>query len=325
MAADFDIVQAAGGPRKAVRRRVRRTSQVDDWLTIELVAKSSTTSPAALPLLYGVELQRQRFTQPGCTPPAFVVNRFEPEKSGEIKLVNRCDEPFSGRLTLGAIPGLEASWQEQPIQLVSGQRLTVPLQIKALVPEGVYDLPLRLTRTDGTPAGERIVRIEHLGTKARVVLKAVEDAHVQQRYAGRNSGTVGVLLVDGGNQAMGDADHAVALLRFSLDLPGKPVRARLRLVNAGNATGDAGRICLVESPWEELKVTYQTRPKLGPELAKIGPMVENQAVERELVGDIPQKGEFSVAIDPTSTDGVDYLSRESGRPAELIVEYEGQP
>ena len=31
--------------------------------------------------------------------------------------------------------------------------------------------------------------------------------------------------------------------------------------------------------------------------------------------------ELSLALDPTGNDGVNYLSREGGRPAELVVEY----
>ena len=31
--------------------------------------------------------------------------------------------------------------------------------------------------------------------------------------------------------------------------------------------------------------------------------------------------ELNLAIDPTSCDGVNYISREGGKPAELVVEY----
>jgi hypothetical protein len=124
---------------------------------------------------------------------------------------------------------------------------------------------------------------------------------------------------------MNDRDHAVGLLRFQLDLPGPPVSARLRIFNAGNPSGNSGRICVVSGSWEEEKVTYKTRPQLGREVAQLGRVAEHQTVERPLDVSVPQKGEFSLAIDPTSCDGVDYLSRETGRPAELVVEYEAKP
>ena len=132
------------------------------------------------------------------------------------------------------------------------------------------------------------------------------------------------MLVDGGNQAMNDADHALALLKFQLDIPGTPLSAKFRITNAGNPTGDAGRICLVESPWQEKEITYSNRPPLGRELARLGTMVENQTIERVLDFVPPRSGTLSLAIDPTSTDGVDLLSRESGRPAELVIEYNAE-
>ena len=61
------------------------------------------------------------------------------------------------------------------------------------------------------------------------------------------------LLVDGGDRKMGDTDHALAYLKFRLDVPGKPVGLRLRITNAGNPTGDSGRICRVAGPWDEVR------------------------------------------------------------------------
>ena len=37
--------------------------------------------------------------------------------------------------------------------------------------------------------------------------------------------------------------------------------------------------------------------------------------------DLAGKSELSLVIDPTSCDGVNYISREGGKPAELVVEY----
>jgi len=55
-------------------------------------------------------------------------------------------------------------------------------------------------------------------------------------------------------------------------------------------TGDAGRICLVETPWQEKEGTYANRPPLGRELARLGPMVEHQAVQRVLDFVPPRSG-----------------------------------
>jgi hypothetical protein len=155
-----------------------------------------------------------------------------------------------------------------------------------------------------------------------VVLKAVEDASVVKEAPTANKGGAHQILVDGGNPDFGDAGHEIAYLKFKLDIPGKPVRVTLRLHNAGNPTGDSGRVCLVTEPWSEMAVTYEKRPKLGEELAKIGPVAENQVVEVPLKVSLAGRKELSLALDPTDCDGVDYGSREGGRPAELVVEYE---
>ena len=105
-------------------------------------------------------------------------------------------------------------------------------------------------------------------------------------------------------------------------LPGKPVSTLLRLVNAGNPTGDSGKICLVADPWSETKITYKTRPTPGQELARLARVAENQVVEVPLEAELAGQAELSLAIEPTGCDGVNYISREGGTPAELIIEYE---
>ena len=212
---------------------------------------------------------------------------------------------------------------ETKIKLQCGARLSVPVEatVAPEVPAGDYAVPLKLIRSDGTVDLECSVRLEHLGPRGRVVLSPIEDAYVGQAYPERNTAAATVLLVDGGDRTMGDHSHNLAYLKFRLDIPGKPESVRLRIRNAGNPTGDSGRVCLVTEPWSESKVTYRTQPKTGRELAKLGPVSENQVVQCRLPAQLGGKGELSLVIDPTSCDGVDYLSRESGKPAELIVEY----
>ncbi len=60
-------------------------------------------------------------------------------------------------------------------------------------------------------------------------------------------------------------------------------------------------------------------------MAKLGPVAANELVECELDIDLTGKTELSVILEPTGCDGVDYLARESGRPAELVIEYEAAP
>jgi hypothetical protein len=254
-----------------------------------------------------------------------VLNNFERQKAAPLKIVNLCEQPFAGSVQFGPLPGFSISAPPDPIQLAAGSRLELPVTVTAdQTAAGEFQLPFRLLRADGSVELERKIPIEHLGNRTRIVVKASEDAHVAQRYPTRNWGSQNVLMVDGGEQAMNDKDHALALLKFQLDIPGTPLSAKFRITNAGNPSGDAGRICLVDSPWQEKEVTYANRPPLGQEVARLGAVVEQQTVERALKFVPPRSGVLSLAIDPTSTDGIDYLSREGGRPAELVIEYNAE-
>jgi hypothetical protein len=169
---------------------------------------------------------------------------------------------------------------------------------------------------------EQATAVEHLGRRGRLVIPASEDSFVTNRYPDLNKGDATLLVVNGGENELGDIDHTLAYLKFHLDVPGRPTALRLRLTNAGDPTGDAGRVCLVEAPWRERRITYANRPALGKVLARIGPVAAGQVVECPLDASLAGRKELSLALDPTSCDSVDYVSREGGKPPELVVEYE---
>jgi outer membrane protein assembly factor BamB len=322
VAAGYDLAREAGGRNRAVTAEFGGIP-VSDRLTLELVAKDAKAPLANLPLLHGIETIRERFTRLGSTPPRFVVNRFKSEYQGVLQLANLSDRLFEGKLQIGTVPGLRVAIPSESVRVAAGQRVEIPVTLTVgELQAGQYAVPFQLVRSDGTMELTRQMSVEHLGTRARAVFAAVEDAHVAQRYPTRNTGTAAVLLVDGGIAAMNDADHTLALLKFRWKLPGTPVSAKLRIVNAGNPTGDGGRVCLAEGEWSEAKVTYANRPKIGRELARLGASEEDEVVERPLALELPREGELSLAIDPTSLDGVDYVSREGGQPAQLTIEYE---
>jgi hypothetical protein len=102
---------------------------------------------------------------------------------------------------------------------------------------------------------------------------------------------------------------------------GKPRSATLRLYNGNNPSVDSGHVRLVVEPWSETSVAYQARPKPGDIVGKIGPVAENQVVEVPLKLSLEGRQELSLALDPTSCDGLGYVSREGGKPPELVVEY----
>jgi hypothetical protein len=47
----------------------------------------------------------------------------------------------------------------------------------------------------------------------------------------------------------------------------------------------------------------------------------NQVIEVPLRLTLESRQELSLAIDPTSCDGIGYISRDGGQPPELVIEY----
>jgi hypothetical protein len=314
----FDLVEAAGGHATAVSQTFPGI-RVSDNLVVELESKSE-----AMPTLQGIEVVRKQVLDLGCAVPAFELSSMEPMQAGEIRLANLRSDDFRGQLRLAAKPGFTIEPAESPIHLASGQRHR--LSIEAVVGEdiaaGEYPIQLELVSENGDVELTRSIRVEHLGRRGRRVIPASGDVAIGKRYPDRNFGTAAVLLVDGGESKVGDTGHAVALLKFQVDVPGRIVSARLRLHNAGNPSRDSGRVRLVTESWSETQVTYDSRPAFGDELARIGPVSPNQVVDCVLPADRIPSGEFSLVIDPVNADGIDYITREGGQPPSLVLEFE---
>ncbi len=280
-------------------------------------------TPDQLPILQGIEVVREKVLTLGFAVPSFLLNNAQPEQAGEVVIVNNKEGDFAGTLRVEAPAGFAVTPAETQIQVPSGQRTTVTLKAvlgdKAVA--GKYRVGVKLLRADGTIESEKQAVLEHLGDLRRVVLKAVEDTHATQSSPTTNYGTSKGLNVDGGDVKMGDHHHSIAYLKFRIEVDGKPRSATLRLYNGNNPSDDSGQVRLVAEPWSESSVTYQARPKLGDVVGKIGPVAENQVIEVPLQLALEGRQELSLAIDPTSCDGIGYLSREGGKPPELVVEY----
>jgi hypothetical protein len=327
-ATGVDVAREAGGKNRALVKEFKGI-EVADELAIELVAKAKDPAPEQVPVLQGVEVIREKVLTIGARLPAFVLEDAKPEQTGKVKLANFKERAFDGVLRLEAPEGFAVRPAEKPLTLRSGQRATIPVtaRVARKGKRNKYPVTVRLVRKDGGVEWTGKTEIDYLGTLGRLTAKAAEDAWVRHGDPDTNRGGETQIAVDGGNPKFGDPGHALAYLRFKFDLPGKPVSARLRLHNAGNPTGDSGRVRLAAEPWTEKAVTYNNRPKPGTELVKIGRVQADQVVELPLdpakLGLQPKaKAQLSLVIEPTGCDGVNYISREGGKPAELVIEYE---
>ena len=298
--------------------------RVDDRLVIELVSKTADPKLSQAPLLQGVEVTRQEIVSLGCQVPSFLLDDGSPLQTGELRLANLRDEPFEGTLEISAPEGFQVNADRSGLELPPGRRMKISLDVAVSenAPTGMHSAVVKLVRTDGSIELERNIPIEHLGRRRRVTFTAVEDSDVVQRYGATNRGTRDVMLIDGGNSEMGDEAHALGYLKFAVDVPGVSKSVRLVIHNAGNLSSNSGRVCLVDGTWSESRVTYDTRPATGKELAQLGRVEVDQVVQCLLEIKLQGVSELSLVVDPTSRDGVDYLSRESQSPPKLIVEYE---
>ncbi len=321
---DFDVVKEAGGLRKALVKEFSGV-EVDDSLLIEFVPKTRQPAPEQAPILQTVEVLRERMLGVAVTVPPVLLNNAKPEQTATLQLSNQTDSDFAGTLRIAAPKGFTVTPAETPINLLVGQKAEVECKfaVAGKPQSSQYTARVQLLRRDGAVEVARDITVDYLGRGDRMVFKAIADAHVIRLAPTANYGKVPVLLVDGGDKKMGDDHHQVAYLKFSLAVPGKPVSAKLRLINAGNESVNGGNICLVTEPWREDDITYANRPAPGTVLANIGRVNSNQIVEVPLKHlSFDGMKTLSLAIDPVSTDGVNYFARESGKGPELIVEFE---
>jgi outer membrane protein assembly factor BamB len=318
----FDVFREAGAKNKSVVKEFTGID-ADEKLTVEFLSKTANPAPDQLPILQGIEIEREQVLTLGFAVPSFLLNDAEPQQTGEVVIVNNKEGDFAGTLRLDVPDRFTVAPVETQVRVPSGEKTTVTL--KAAVgqkgPAGKYPVGVKLIRSDGTIECQQEAALEYLGDLRRVVLNAVEDTHAYHSSPTANHGTSTGLNVDGGDREMGDHHHSIAYLKFRIDVGGQPRSATLRLYNAGNPTGNSGQVRLVTDRWSEKSVTYNTRPSLGDTLVQIGPVTENQIVELPLKLSLQNSQELSLAIDPTGCDGVNYISREGGKPAELVVEY----
>jgi chitodextrinase len=154
------------------------------------------------------------------------------------------------------------------------------------------------------------------GTTLR--LPAQADALVEQASPNSNSGTATYLRADGGS----DPD-IVSYLRFNvIGVSGRVESAKLR-VYALNGTGNGPAVQTTTSGWSETQITWNNRP--GPTSAAAddkGTIVANTWVEYDVTPFVTASGFHSFVLAPTSSDGVDFASREnstSTRRPQLVL------
>ena len=97
------------------------------------------------------------------------------------------------------------------------------------------------------------------------------------------------------------------------------ISARLRLY-ALSPTTRGPSVYRISNDWSETGVTWNARPVLqGSPLATVTSIATNTWVEYDVSAAITGNGTYSLALVGTSTDGVDYASRQGSAPPQLVV------
>ncbi|MBD1538167.1 Ig-like domain-containing protein [Arthrobacter sp. S13_S34] len=149
------------------------------------------------------------------------------------------------------------------------------------------------------------------GTPETVTLTATADSWVAGGAAATNYGTSTSLSVD-------NSPVETTYLKFDLSAyAGRTVEsATLQLRSAGSGSIGKQNIKLVtDDSWTESGITYNNRPALGTSIGTLGPTAANSnysvpLTANALTGEPGQQ--LSLALDSTSTDGLDLTSKEAG-------------
>jgi chitodextrinase len=144
------------------------------------------------------------------------------------------------------------------------------------------------------------------------------DAYVAEATASTNFGTSTTLRVDAGT----DPD-VETYIRFPVTgLTGAIQSAKLRLWVGSDATGNGPAVYTTASTWSEGSITWATRTaRVGTGTDDKGSIPTNSWVEFNVASLIAGNGTYDFVLAGTSTDGINFSSREaaSNKPQLVIV------
>lgn len=146
---------------------------------------------------------------------------------------------------------------------------------------------------------------------------AAADARVQEANPTTNYGTSSGLRTDGGT----DPD-VESYLRFAVTGVGSVTSAKLRVyATTGSANGPAA-YAVADTTWSETGITWSNRPARSAAADDKGTVAAGSFVEFDVTSLVKGNGLHTFALATTSSDGVDFSSREAataGQRPQLVV------
>ena len=155
---------------------------------------------------------------------------------------------------------------------------------------------------------------------AVVSFVATADAKVRSTSPNNNYGNTPDLRIEEDNPTY----HSY--LKFNVTGVG-PVRDGLLLLRAQASSADGGALYSVSNnyassatPWTETGITWANAPAIsGVPIGTLGPVPSNARVEFDLGHTIQGPGVWSFGLRNSTPDAINYGSRESSRPPELLL------
>ena len=156
---------------------------------------------------------------------------------------------------------------------------------------------------------------------ATVTLTPIADTYVRPDQSSANFGTSSSLEVDG-------SPIKIAYLKFDLSALAEQsvVTATLRLKVIDSSASSQTVKAVADAAWIESETTYDNRPTLGNPLATIATPTAGAWIDVDLTAPVvTSRGQlFSIGIDSTGSDGVDFRSRDSSfDQPQLVVQLQG--
>jgi chitodextrinase len=154
------------------------------------------------------------------------------------------------------------------------------------------------------------------GAPSVITLLPTADAIVQEAGPSTNAGSSTGLRVDGATDP-----NVETYLRLTVPtLSGALQRATLRLW-VTSPTGNGPAVYATGSGWTESQITWNNRPaRTGAGVADTGALATGTWASFDVTQLVTGPGIFNLALAGTSTDGVDFSSREGANPPQLVVE-----
>jgi fibronectin type 3 domain-containing protein len=183
-------------------------------------------------------------------------------------------------------------------------------------PNTAYSYQVRAIDTVGNRSGfSNTASVTTPSSSSNGTILPSADAMVQEASASTNFGTSTALRVDGGS----DPD-VQTYFRFPVSgLSGTVQSAKLR-VYATSPTADGPAVYTTADTWGETSITWGNKTALvGSGVGKLGSIGSNAYAEFDVTSLISGNGTYDFVLAGTSTDGVDFQSREAANKPQLVI------